>query len=92
MIEQYRDELITALHGGIDEHQVAEDREAVAKNLLTILHRQVRYDRVGFTEAVADAEIPICYLLQHSYPVHRDERALSGRFHRRSTFPGWCLI
>ncbi|EGN98442.1 hypothetical protein SERLA73DRAFT_55337, partial [Serpula lacrymans var. lacrymans S7.3] len=38
VIEQYRDELITSLQGNIDEHQVAEDREAVASDLLNILH------------------------------------------------------
>ncbi|KAG2057828.1 hypothetical protein BDR06DRAFT_162916 [Suillus hirtellus] len=37
VVEQYRDELITALQGSIDEHQVAEDREAVASDLLNIL-------------------------------------------------------
>lgn len=40
VVEQYRDELVTALQGSIDEHQVAEDREAVASDLLNILHRQ----------------------------------------------------
>lgn len=39
VIEQYRDELVTSLQGNIDEHQVAEDREAVASDLLNILHR-----------------------------------------------------
>ncbi|KAI0771137.1 fungal-specific transcription factor domain-containing protein [Trametes elegans] len=38
VIEQYRDELITSLQGGVDEHRVAEDREAVASDLLNILH------------------------------------------------------
>ncbi|PCH39748.1 hypothetical protein WOLCODRAFT_23609 [Wolfiporia cocos MD-104 SS10] len=38
VIEQYRDELITSLQGSIDEHRVAEDREAVASELLNILH------------------------------------------------------
>lgn len=38
VIEQYRDELMTSLHGGIDESRVAEDREAVASDLLNILH------------------------------------------------------
>lgn len=38
VVEQYRDELITALQGSIDEQQVAEDREAVASDLLNILH------------------------------------------------------
>ncbi|KAF8558233.1 hypothetical protein OG21DRAFT_1220439 [Imleria badia] len=38
VIEQYRDELVSSLQGNIDEHQVAEDREAVASDLLNILH------------------------------------------------------
>ncbi|EIW80912.1 hypothetical protein CONPUDRAFT_123686 [Coniophora puteana RWD-64-598 SS2] len=38
VIEQYRDELILALQGTIDEQKVAEDREAVASDLLNILH------------------------------------------------------
>ncbi|KAH7914273.1 fungal-specific transcription factor domain-containing protein [Hygrophoropsis aurantiaca] len=38
VIEQYRDELLTSLNGSIDEHKVAEDREAVASDLLNILH------------------------------------------------------
>ncbi|KAI0700043.1 fungal-specific transcription factor domain-containing protein [Cerioporus squamosus] len=38
VIEQYRDELITSLHVNVDEHRVAEDREAVASDLLNILH------------------------------------------------------
>ncbi|KAG6841707.1 hypothetical protein C0991_007979 [Blastosporella zonata] len=38
VIEQYRDELIISLQGSIDEMQVAEDREAVASDLLNILH------------------------------------------------------
>ncbi|KAJ8080378.1 hypothetical protein PM082_017211 [Marasmius tenuissimus] len=38
VIEQYRDELIISLQGTLDEQQVAEDREAVASELLNILH------------------------------------------------------
>ncbi|EPS98453.1 hypothetical protein FOMPIDRAFT_1031471 [Fomitopsis schrenkii] len=38
VIEQYRDELITSLQGSIDEQRVAEEREAVASELLNILH------------------------------------------------------
>ncbi|KAH9851593.1 fungal-specific transcription factor domain-containing protein [Lenzites betulinus] len=38
VIEQYRDELITSLQGNVDERRVAEDREAVASDLLNILH------------------------------------------------------
>lgn len=39
VIEQYRDELVTTLQGSIDESRVAEEREAVASDLLNILHR-----------------------------------------------------
>ncbi|KNZ80907.1 Transcriptional activator protein acu-15 [Termitomyces sp. J132] len=38
VIEQYRDELIISLQGSIEEVQVAEDRQAVASDLLNILH------------------------------------------------------
>ncbi|KAI0712603.1 fungal-specific transcription factor domain-containing protein [Earliella scabrosa] len=38
VIEQYRDELITSLQGSVDEQRVSEDREAVASDLLNILH------------------------------------------------------
>ncbi|KIK94343.1 hypothetical protein PAXRUDRAFT_143066 [Paxillus rubicundulus Ve08.2h10] len=38
VIEQYRDELVTSLQGCIDDNRVAEDREAVASDLLNILH------------------------------------------------------
>ncbi|KAF7299146.1 Quinate utilization pathway activator [Mycena indigotica] len=38
VIEQYRDELMLQINGAIDEHKVAEDREAVASDLLNILH------------------------------------------------------
>ncbi|KAF4590051.1 hypothetical protein EYR38_009349 [Pleurotus pulmonarius] len=38
VIEQYRDDLIISLRGAVDEQQVAEDREAVASDLLNILH------------------------------------------------------
>ncbi|KAF9046431.1 fungal-specific transcription factor domain-containing protein [Panaeolus papilionaceus] len=38
VIEQYRDELIMSLQGSLDEQQVAADREAVASDLLNILH------------------------------------------------------
>ncbi|KAG5654248.1 hypothetical protein H0H81_005491 [Sphagnurus paluster] len=46
VIEQYRDELVTSLQGGVDEMQVAEDREAVASDLLNILHRLGNFLRV----------------------------------------------
>ncbi|EAU85911.2 hypothetical protein CC1G_02934 [Coprinopsis cinerea okayama7 len=38
VIDQYRDELIMTLHGSLDEQKIAEDREAVASDLLNILH------------------------------------------------------
>ncbi|KAL0960929.1 hypothetical protein HGRIS_005935 [Hohenbuehelia grisea] len=38
VIEQYRDELISSLQVSIDEQRLAEDREAVASDLLNILH------------------------------------------------------
>ncbi|KAJ7147557.1 fungal-specific transcription factor domain-containing protein [Mycena crocata] len=38
VIEQYRDELVMAIQGSVDEQKVAEDREAVASDLLNILH------------------------------------------------------
>jgi hypothetical protein len=40
VIEQYRDELVMSIQGNIDEQKVTEDREAVASDLLNILHRQ----------------------------------------------------
>lgn len=39
VIEQYRDELVAALHGTVDEKRIADDRQAVASRLLIILHR-----------------------------------------------------
>ncbi|KAJ7505452.1 fungal-specific transcription factor domain-containing protein [Mycena galericulata] len=38
VIEQYRDELIMSIQGSVDEQKMAEDREAVASDLLNILH------------------------------------------------------
>ncbi|KAL4080738.1 fungal-specific transcription factor domain-containing protein [Scleroderma citrinum] len=38
VIEQYRDELVTYMQGSIDEYRMAADREAVASELLHILH------------------------------------------------------
>jgi hypothetical protein len=38
VIEQYRDELVLSLQGSLDENRVAEDRQAVASELLNILH------------------------------------------------------
>ena len=39
VIEQYRDELVASLQGTVDESRVAEEREAVASELLNILRR-----------------------------------------------------
>jgi hypothetical protein len=41
VIEQYRDELVTSIRGTTDEQRVADDREAVASDLLNILHKCV---------------------------------------------------
>ena len=38
VIEQYRDELVASLQGGVDEEKRNEDREVVARDLLNILH------------------------------------------------------
>ncbi|KAJ7696030.1 fungal-specific transcription factor domain-containing protein [Mycena rosella] len=38
VIEQYRDELVMSIQGSVNEQKVAEDREAVASDLLNILH------------------------------------------------------
>ncbi|KAL1715407.1 fungal-specific transcription factor domain-containing protein [Schizophyllum commune] len=38
VIEQYRDELVASLQGSIDEYHLANEREAVARDLLNILH------------------------------------------------------
>lgn len=41
MIEQYRDELETQIRGTTDDQHNADDREAVASDLLNILHKSV---------------------------------------------------
>ncbi|KAI0051119.1 hypothetical protein FA95DRAFT_1580853 [Auriscalpium vulgare] len=38
VIEQYRDELVMSIRGNNDEQRIADDREAVASDLLNILH------------------------------------------------------
>lgn len=45
VIEQYRDELLSALQGAVDEHKIATDREDVASDLLNILHRCASFIR-----------------------------------------------
>ncbi|KAI0755294.1 fungal-specific transcription factor domain-containing protein [Daedaleopsis nitida] len=83
VIEQYRDELITSLQGSVDEHRVAEDREAVASDLLNILHsipiqsiatngpslvHKVRFVASTLLDAVRKAEIaPASAARAHAY-------------------------
>ena len=98
MIEQYRDELITSLQGSVDEHRVAEDREAVASDLLNILHRCVGggafdsfYGAVVFFTYVLITSAPA----QHPDPVNRDERTLFGGWRRSPRFwfcRGRCVL
>lgn len=59
VIEQYRDELITSLQGSVDEQRVAEDREAVASELLNILHRYARFSS-SVLFALFNRYIPRC--------------------------------
>ena len=56
VIEQYRDELVTSLQGSVDEHRVAEDREAVASDLLNILHRCAAPRALPMRFSVPDAD------------------------------------
>ncbi|RXW24487.1 hypothetical protein EST38_g1386 [Candolleomyces aberdarensis] len=83
VIDQYRDELILSLHGQIDEQKVAEDREAVASDLLNILHsipiqsiatngpslvHKVRFVASTLLDAVRKAEIaPASAARAHAY-------------------------
>ncbi|KAK0464620.1 uncharacterized protein EV420DRAFT_1618414 [Desarmillaria tabescens] len=83
VIEQYRDELVVSLQGNIDDHQVAEDREAVASVLLSILHsipiqsiatngpslvHKVRFVASTLLDAVRKAEIaPASAARAHAY-------------------------
>jgi hypothetical protein len=46
VIEQYRDELETQIRGTTDEQRIADEREAVASDLLNILHKSVSMMRV----------------------------------------------
>jgi hypothetical protein len=39
VIEQYRDELVASLQGGMNGHHASEDHDAVASDLLDILHK-----------------------------------------------------
>ena len=77
VIEQYRDELITSLQGSVDEQRVSEDREAVASDLLNILHRCVL--ACSHTHRGDDA-LTLALRPQHPDPVHRHERALIGEW------------
>ncbi|CAA7261386.1 unnamed protein product [Cyclocybe aegerita] len=83
VIEQYRDELLMALQGNLDEQQVAQDREAVASDLLNILHsipiqsiatngpslvHKVRFVASTLLDAVRKAEIaPASAARAHAY-------------------------
>ena len=79
VIEQYRDELITSLQGSVDEQRVSEDREAVASDLLNILHRCVLACAHTRTQRGDDA-LTLALRPQHPDPVHRHERALIGEW------------
>ena len=88
VIEQYRDELITSLQGSVDEHRVAEDREAVASDLLNILHRCVgAVLRVRRQNNGEGKRLLILRPAQHPDPVHRHERALIGEQDQRLLIP-----
>lgn len=83
VIEQYRDELLTSLHGSVDESRIAEEREAVASELLNILHsipiqsiatngpslvHKVRFVASTLLDAVRKAEIaPASAARAHAY-------------------------
>jgi hypothetical protein len=83
VIEQYRDELLMSLQGSLDEQQVAQDREAVASDLLNILHsipiqsiatngpslvHKVRFVASTLLDAVRKAEIaPASAARAHAY-------------------------
>ncbi|KAF5369496.1 hypothetical protein D9758_002585 [Tetrapyrgos nigripes] len=83
VIEQYRDELVMSLQGSLDEQRIAEEREAVASNLLNILHsipiqsiatngpslvHKVRFVASTLLDAVRKAEIaPASAARAHAY-------------------------
>ncbi|KAF8916960.1 fungal-specific transcription factor domain-containing protein [Mucidula mucida] len=71
VIEHYRDELLISLQGNIDDHQVAEDREAVASDLLSILHslvHKVRFVASTLLDTVRKAELaPASAARAHAY-------------------------
>jgi len=71
VIEQYRDELVMSLQGNLDEQQVAEDREVVARDLLNILHR------FTFFRYFNHSEIPHDFA-QYSYTIYCHKRAKFG--------------
>ena len=87
MIEQYRDELITSLQGSVDEHRVAEDREAVASDLLNILHRYASLPRLCAVLCSLLGAEPFRYSVlmmgwdaQYTDSVDRHERAFVGEY------------
>ncbi|KAJ7212254.1 fungal-specific transcription factor domain-containing protein [Mycena pura] len=83
VIEQYRDELMLSINGRMDEQKVAQDREAVASDLLNILHsipiqsiatngpslvHKVRYVASTLLDAVRKAETaPASAARAHAY-------------------------
>ncbi|KAJ3937594.1 MAG: fungal-specific transcription factor domain-containing protein [Lentinula lateritia] len=83
VIEQYRDELLLSLQGSLDDQKMAEDREAVASELLNILHsipiqsiatngpslvHKVRFVASTLLDAVKKAEIaPASAARAHAY-------------------------
>ncbi|KAF9077532.1 fungal-specific transcription factor domain-containing protein [Rhodocollybia butyracea] len=83
VIEQYRDELLLSLQGSLDDQKIAEDREAVASDLLNILHsipiqsiatngpslvHKVRFVASTLLDAVKKAEIaPASAARAHAY-------------------------
>ncbi|KII86915.1 hypothetical protein PLICRDRAFT_125699 [Plicaturopsis crispa FD-325 SS-3] len=83
VIEQYRDELITSLQGHIDDAKVSQGREAVASDLLNILHsipiqsiatngpslvHKVRFVASTLLDAVRRAETaPVSAARAHAY-------------------------
>jgi hypothetical protein len=65
VIEQYRDELITSLQGGLDEEKKTEDREVVVRDLLNILHS------IPIQSIATNGPSLVCYC--HQCPlIHRD--------------------
>jgi hypothetical protein len=93
VIEQYRDELLLSMQGTLDEARVQQDREAIASELLNILHsipiqsiatngpslvHKVRFVASTLLDAVRKAETaPATAARAHAYLC---ECLLSARF------------